>query len=472
MKIIIMLLMTFSSFTCFASLDGKLLKQKKLEELSIILYKNKLAVASAIMSKSHLKNKKIATGSFSTITENILRESGPIAFSDLSVKALKKYNNESFNFLIGTKLYERKKFKESLKYFKKVKLAHRYYAEKLVYEGSALLELNKVEDAKETFFNCAVIADDMARDESNQKVINYLNIIKDRCHVNLARVHFEKYDFKKAIQTYNKVSKQSFLWPYTLMEKAWAYYQLENHNRTLGLLVTYKSPLLSSYFFPETELLTALSYNKLCLWDDSLAIINNYHNKFKAQSDVIKKILESNKKSSTYFYNLYNSKTNDLYKYSFIKNIKTHLSKKIRLNLNLLFIEKIMKEEKRITELDFSKELRKKLITQYKKYLTMAKVNLNNIIKAYLFNYVNNIHKLSYEMFNINLDIVSNRRNLLYTNKGLVSKRARGSFSNIKRENNEYFYSFDGPFWADELGDYSFGLKSNCLNVKNKVVSK
>ena len=73
---------------------------------------------------------------------------------------------------------------------------------------------------------------------------------------------------------------------------------------TLGLLVTYRSPLMSSYFFPEAEVLSSLSYFRLCLWGDSLKLIDQYYNVYRPHSDALKAILLKNKRSYTYFLKL------------------------------------------------------------------------------------------------------------------------------------------------------------------------
>jgi len=71
-------------------------------------------------------------------------------------------------------------------------------------------------------------------------------------------------------------------------------------------------------------------------------------------------------------------------------------------------------------------------------------------------------------MFNIKLEISSLKRDLVYSNKELVSDRSRGSLENVKRTDRQHFFTFNGEFWGDELGEYSFGLKSNCQRVRKK----
>jgi hypothetical protein len=83
------------------------------------------------------------------------------------------------------------------------------------------------------------------------------------------------------------------------------------------------------------------------------------------------------------------------------------------------------------------------------------------MIKESLIEYLNKINKASLELFNISIEILADQRDVEYSGT-TISNRARGSYKNVPVSPKEYFYSFDGAFWADELGDYSFGLASNC----------
>ena len=67
--------------------------------------------------------------------------------------------------------------------------------------------------------------------------------------------------------------------------------------------------------------------------------------------------------------------------------------------------------------------------------------------------------------FKIKLEILARKKDLIYSAKKLASSRARGDLSEVKRSRFELFWKFEGAFWADELGDYSFGLESNCKTI-------
>jgi len=41
-------------------------------------------------------------------------------------------------------------------------------------------------------------------------------------------------------------------------------------------------------------------------------------------------------------------------------------------------------------------------------------------------------------------------------------QKKRGSLGRPGRRSNQYFWTFNGEFWADELGDYVFALRPEC----------
>ena len=67
------------------------------------------------------------------------------------------------------------------------------------------------------------------------------------------------------------------------------------------------------------------------------------------------------------------------------------------------------------------------------------------------------------DMSYISLEVLSKRKTELYDDVSLrETGRARGNVAHLRRTDKQYFWTFNGEFWADELGDYVFSLKSEC----------
>jgi hypothetical protein len=248
------------------------------------------------------------------------------------------------------------------------------------------------------------------------------------------------------------------------MDKAWANYYLKDYNRALGLTVTYKSPLLESYFFPEAEVLTALSYYNLCLWDDALRVVDHFYEYYQPKADALKEILGKNKKSDTYFLDLYyaDPKTRENLN-PFIRNLITQTRKQVKFNLDLASLKAARDELVLIKRLKNKNEFTDQIEGNLNSTINFISAKINFYIKKEIFTFINEIHKHSFSMFNLKLELLSKKRDEIYNSQQNQTKdRNRGSENNVKRKSSQYFFDFNGSFWADELGDYSFGLKSQC----------
>ena len=75
------------------------------------------------------------------------------------------------------------------------------------------------------------------------------------------------------------------------------------------------------------------------------------------------------------------------------------------------------------------------------------------------------ISKNLIDMSYIKLEVLSRlRKEILNDEKSLFLERKRGDIKYLKRNEKQYFWTFNHEFWADELGDYVFALKSECKN--------
>ena len=79
-----------------------------------------------------------------------------------------------------------------------------------------------------------------------------------------------------------------------------------------------------------------------------------------------------------------------------------------------------------------------------------------------MFNFVNEIHKLSESMFNLKLEVLAKQRDLVYKSRDIRASRSRGNVKNLDMSKYQEFWSFNNAFWADELGEYTFALDNNC----------
>lgn len=401
--------------------------------------------------------------------EDLLFYTGIELLEDYEPYLLLKYPTSSTRFILGRQALQEKRYPQAIEYFSQIHRDHRYFPEGKLLEAQAYDALKDEKKRTKSYRYCQDYALKNEATAKSEKIGRYYRMLYEICLVNEGRHLFMKGEYARALEIYNKIPKQSYKWPYLLLEKAWIYYQMGDYNRTLGLLTTYKSPLLDTYFFPEAEYLAALAYFRLCLYEDSLVIINQFYQVYRPRFNALQGVLKNNKTSQTYFYNLMFRPGKDLQKQEdFVKKIITRMKKQTRFSLDFNANFKIKQEIKRIERNE--KPLIKNLLLPHLQEVRanlISKINYN--AKTDIFNFLNSVPFISSELFKLNLEIVSRKKDLVYKNQKLIADRGRGSYDNVKRDKFEQFWSFEGAFWADELGDYSLGLESNCQTIRQPI---
>src|SRR5690606_12305106 len=127
---------------------------------------------------------------------------------------------------------------------------------------------------------------------------------RDYCIAGVARAQFAGGNYKQAESYYLDIQKQSPVWPEILFEEAWTSYYLRNYNRTLGKLVSYKAPVFDFIFKPEVDVLKALTYMKMCLYNDAKSTANSFYEDSMKPGKDLRRLLVSRGKDYRYYYNL------------------------------------------------------------------------------------------------------------------------------------------------------------------------
>ena len=405
--------------------------------------------------------------------ETLILKTGTIAIFNIEEKKLEKLSLPSVSLVLGTRLFNKENYEKAFTVLSLIPEAHKFSIEANLIKGTIKNLQRKHIEALNLYENCAKKAEIQESSSNGEKLKRYYSYLKETCIIRTARLKIEDKKYEEALQLYELIDKRSYKWPYILMDKAWAHYYLKDYNRSIGLTVTYKSPLLESYFFPESEVLMALSYYNLCLWDDSLKVVDHFYEYYQPKAEALKDILAQNKKSNTYFLDLYyaDPKTRENLN-PFIRNLITQTRKQIKFNLDLASLKEAKEELNLIRNLKNKNAFTKGLDANLESTIGFISNKINFYIKKEIFTFINEIHKHSYSMFNLKLELLSKKREEIYNSKlDQAHDRVRGTENNLKLKSQQYFFDFNGSFWADELGDYSFGLNSKCIDdqKENKI---
>ena len=395
---------------------------------------------------------------FSGALEKLIGQVGIRQFETLQDSVLAESNAPIIRYIRSKKLFRKGRYRKALEVLKGVSTEHSIGMFIWMLRGSLYALMGGERRAIRAFDECIYSATRSIGRTFREK---QYQITRDYCLIGKARSLFALKNYREASLTYLDLEKSSFVWPEILFEEAWSSFFEKDYNRSLGKLVTYKAPVFQNFFIPEIDILRALSYMELCLWGDAKKTIDQFHQRYLKASHQLGSFLKRKGRDYKYFYqsSLNRKKASVAGGKLYNKLLKSIIFEpgyqELYHTLKQGFIElrRIQSYGSSRTNSIIIEGIRDTL--QLQKRLLGSYVRKQMIVKYAL------LRKAFTQMSYIKLEILGrNKKHLYYTtgDKG----RKRGDIRYLKRNEKQYFWSFNGEFWADELGDYVFALPTGC----------
>jgi hypothetical protein len=394
--------------------------------------------------------------------DKMLYVTGVKPFETLPVEVLARSRSGNIRYILAKRLFKTNRPQEAMSELNKVGSDHSAYPYIAHMKGTIYSSLNRFPEAESQFRDCIKTSDsESSNTESNiQKQQLILN--RDYCIAGVARTQFAHKNFQQAELNYLDIQKSSFVWPEILFEEAWTSYYVKNYNRTLGKLVSYKAPVFDFIFKPEVEVLKALTYLKMCLYDDAKKTADDFYTDLYQPSKDLRSFLQSRGKNYKYYFDLMASHEKDQpAPLPIIASILNSVEKEGA------FIEMKDAFTRAITEYNKignnnSTGFRSKLLSNLKIVLDEYRTVLGAYVRAGMVMKYAELYSSFEGMSYIKLEILALRKERLYKTDISSGENKRGDIKYIERNDKQYFWTFNGEFWADELGDYVFALRSEC----------
>jgi tetratricopeptide (TPR) repeat protein len=101
--------------------------------------------------------------------------------------------------------------------------------------------------------------------------------LRELAFLQLARIHYEHKQNRYAIFYYDKMPWGGESWLEGLWESSYAHYRIGNYEKALGNLLTLQSPYFRDEWFPESWILKAIIYYENCRYPEARAILDEFH---------------------------------------------------------------------------------------------------------------------------------------------------------------------------------------------------
>ncbi len=418
-----------------------------------------------LLKEALLYNKNKISPSFDNLLDLVIGKVGVRQFESLPFKVLMKSKTPYIRYILARKLFRMRLYNKSLSLLNLdvIKKDHPIKPYSLMLKGSIFSLSGEYEKAIKNFRSCVKSTENRLNSVKEKKEKRQLLINRDSCLLGIARSHFGKKDFEKSSFYYLDIDKSSYIWPEILFEEAWASFYQRKFNRTLGKLVTYQAPVFSHIFNPEVNVLEALTYLEMCLWEDSKKAVDRFYGFYEIPLEKLRKMLARfGKNYKTYYLlakRILDRKMSDdkVLNKMFLSIVK-----------DPAFLEMYDSFYKGGAELNRVKSLKKSefrsfLMSNIRESLILQRDLIGAYFRKSMDFYLNLISKNLVDMSYIKLEVLSRLRNeILSDDDQSLLERKRGDVKFLKRNEKQYFWSFNREFWADELGDYVFALRSEC----------
>lgn len=373
-------------------------------------------------------------------------------------------------------------YENAIKSASSVQKGSSFYPYALQMKATAEVMVRKNEEGLRDFVECARQSDlaDDDRDDSDSALNakwfalrkNASEDLRARCIAGQARIQYQLGNYDESDRLYDRIPKASFVWTDTLFEHAWSTFAKEEYNRTLGKLVSYKSPYLKFNFIPEVDRLVAQSYYSLCLYDDSLKVVNEAKKEYEEVMREVHAFYQTNKSNYRVMFAMgKEALSNKLHTDRRIYRFFNRFVRAPGFQSLALSQERIAAERIAIQRIDAARPETKTGITEgFPGFLAsildwrnssieiLGGVYVNNSLIDYYNQLVENVEKINF----LKIDILGQmKKKLVQPEEASSAERSRGNRIPVRR-NDQMLWSFNGEFWNDEIGDYVFALDSEC----------
>lgn len=118
----------------------------------------------------------------------------------------------------------------------------------------------------------------------------------------LARIQFQKSQYKEAFQSYLKVEKTNPLWLQAMVESAWTQILGEDYEGAAGNMFSLHTDFFKNAFSPESYVVRTVGYLNLCQYGDGMQVLKEMSHKYKPWKQKLDAYSQTSKGNDTRYY--------------------------------------------------------------------------------------------------------------------------------------------------------------------------
>ena len=397
--------------------------------------------------------------------------------SNVDYEALpKKFANE-LTYYLGKINFYNGQDEQALKMFSQVKDYSSFYPKAKYFLGVIQVRQQMFADAMKSFTEIKEMPDDKYIGTDIKKLKGMAELALGELYYAAAWQSQNKLAmFNVALNYFSNVGRDNAQWFESLFARTWASLMIGRFDSTLGTVVTLRSPFFTDIYFPEVNIVEAVTYYNLCQYDEVNNVIDYFFGVYP----------DYQKKMASWLENVSTKTGLDIYKELLVMYKKaqageaTELPEAVLRNIltESLFVRKynhIKEIERELVIIEKSPEsFKNSVIAQdVSKKMMYQLTTLRNEAGVWLVQRVQNLNnelgQLIADMRAIRFEMTDSMKSSLEKEE-LYGKEVKEEEETVQKKTemnpsvpqNSYYYPFDGEYWEDELGYYFFNVDNLC----------
>lgn len=125
--------------------------------------------------------------------------------------------------------------------------------------------------------------------------------VRNLSALTLARLYFQKGDYKSAYKNYLNIDKSSGQWLQAMVEQAWTQVLAGDHEGAAGNMFSLHTDFFKKAYSPDTYIVRTVGYLNLCQYGDGLNVLDDLKKKYSSVHEKLKSYQANNKDSMNYY---------------------------------------------------------------------------------------------------------------------------------------------------------------------------
>jgi tetratricopeptide (TPR) repeat protein len=287
--------------------------------------------------------------------------------------------------------------------------------------------------------------------------------LRELAFLQLARIHYQNRQNRYAIFYYGKMPWGGRRWLEGLWEASYAHYRIGDYEKTLGNLLTLQSPYFKDEYFPESYVLKAIVYYENCRYPEARQVLEQLTSLYDPVYAELTKLTARSRTPDAY---------HDLVRGGGADGVGRRILKIARTDQNVArLVESIEAMEREMDEglgarrkefrdSPLGKELHDALSADRAALVEEAGQRMRGKLEYER----DELRQLLAQALRIQIEVSRKER------EALEGSLAKGSQVEVVRDlkyshavSDEHLYwPYEGEFWRDELGTYSYTLTKGC----------